>query len=152
MNEKIAIVLGSKSDIAHLEQGIKLLNECRIPFALEVISAHRNPDKLRDFCKKIEKKGVEVVIACAGLSAALPGFVASYVDIPVIGVPLDAGNLGGIESLLSIVEVPRGIGVVSTGIGKKGFINALLFALKILSLSSREYKKKFNTLAKKFKK
>jgi 5-(carboxyamino)imidazole ribonucleotide mutase len=151
-NTKIAIILGSKSDYQILEEGFKLLEEFRIPYRLEVISAHHNPERLRRFCNKAEKEGIKVIISCAGLSAALPGFIASYVKIPVIGVPLNSGNFGGLESLLSIVEVPRGIGLVSTGIGKKGFINAIIFSTKILSLTFREYKEKLKDLERRFKK
>jgi len=149
---KIAVILGSKSDKEKLISGFDLLKEYGIPYSLDIISAHRAPDKLRSFCRGLEKKGIEVVIACAGLSAALPGFVASYTELPVIGVPLDAGSLGGVESLLSIVEVPRGIGLVSTGIGKKGFVNAVMFALKLLSSSHNEYRPVFQRLVLKFKK
>ncbi len=152
MKEKIAIVLGSKSDLEYLEDGFRLLEDFNILYNLEIISAHRAPDKLRRFCKGIESKGVKVIIACAGLSAALPGFIASYVNIPVIGVPLDSGNLKGVESLLSIVEVPKGIGLVSTGIGKKGFINAIIFSLKVLSLHSADYAGILKALEAKFKK
>lgn len=152
MKERIAIVLGSKSDLECLKDGFRLLKDFDIPYSLEIISAHRVPDKLRRFCKKIEAKGVKVIIACAGLSAALPGFIASYVNIPVIGVPLDSGNLKGIESLLSITEVPKGIGLVSTGIGQKGFINAIIFSLKILSLPFGDYAVMLKALEAEFKK
>lgn len=148
---KLAVVIGSKSDVGTLKEGFELLRKYDISYTLDIISAHRHPDKLRTFCKDVEKKGIEVVVACAGLSAALPGFIASYVRIPVIGVPLSAGSLGGLESLLSIAEVPKGIGLVSAGIGEKGFVNALLFALKILSLSHKEYRIYYERLTQKFK-
>jgi len=144
---KIVIILGSRRDEEYLEKEFKLLEEFKIPYHKEIISAHRDPERLRKFCIKIKKEKIEVVITTCGLSCALPGFVASYVDIPVIGVPLDTGVLKGIESLLSIVEVPSGIGVVSTGLGRKGFINAVIFALKIISLKNERYK----TLLKKIK-
>ncbi|MBN2483394.1 MAG: AIR carboxylase family protein [Candidatus Omnitrophica bacterium] len=152
MKAKIAIVLGSKSDKARLEEGFSLLKAVRIGYTLEIISAHRNPDELRTFCKYAKRRGIEVIIACAGLAAALPGFIASYVDIPVIGVPLEGGPLNGFESLVSIVEVPKGIGLVSTGIGKKGFFNAIIFALRILACQHKEYQKALVTVTNKFKK
>lgn len=140
MEKSIIIILGSDSDRAVVEKGLCLLEEMGIPYLMEVISAHRQPDKLRDFCKGIKKDGQgKVIIACAGLSAALPGFVAAYTDLPVIGVPLDAGNFKGLESLLAIAEVPKGLGLVSTGVGGKGFLNAIIFAVKILSMESSEY-------------
>lgn len=108
MKEKIAIILGSKSDVARLKQGFAILDELKIQYSLDITSAHRNPDKLRKLCKELEKRDTKVVIACAGLACALPGFVASYVDIPVIGVPLKGGMLDGLDSLLSIVQVPKG--------------------------------------------
>ena len=152
MKKRIAIVLGSKSDLETIRPGLDILERLKIEYKLEVISAHRNPEELRRFCKRIERQGIEVVIACAGLSAALPGFIASYVNIPVVGVPLDAGEFKGLESLLSIVEVPKGLGLVSTGIGKKGFINAIVFSLKILSLSNKSFALKLKSLKNKFKK
>lgn len=152
MKAKIAIILGSTTDKTRLQDGFNLLKNARVAYTLEVISAHRNPDELRTFCKYAKRRGVEIIIACAGLSAALPGVVASYVDIPVIGVPLEGGPLNGIESLLSIAEVPKGIGLVSTGIGKKGFINGIIFALRILAGQYKEYRKPLGTIEKKFKK
>ena len=152
MKKDIAIILGSKSDVERLKEGFALLDELRIPYRLEIISAHRNPDKLRNLCKALEKDDIKVVIACAGLAAALPGFIASYVNIPVIGVPLDGGMFDGLDSLLSIVQVPKGLGLVSSGIGKRGFVNALITSLEILSLSDESYCSKLDQLKNKFKK
>ncbi len=149
---KIAIVVGSKSDLAVIKEGCDLLQQYKISYSLDIISAHRHPDKLREFCSKAEKNGTEVIIACAGLSAALPGCLAAYVSLPVIGVPLDAGSLGGLESLLSIVEVPKGIGLLSSGIGKKGFINAVIFAVTVLGLAHARYRSISRKLSQKFKK
>ncbi len=150
-DKKIAIILGSKSDLELLKDGFHLLEELNVPYRLEIISAHRDPDKLRKFCKEAKASGIEVIVACCGLSAALPGFVASYVDIPVIGVPLEGGVLKGIESLLSIVEVPKGLGLVGTGIGKKGFINALVFSFRLLSLKYPRYYRILKKLRDRFK-
>ncbi len=151
MKEKIAVVLGSKSDLAKLQEGVDILDEFKIPYRLEVISAHRNPEKLRNFCKQIESQGVEVVIAAAGLAAALPGFMASYLDIPVIGVALKGGLLDGLDSLFSIVSTPKGIGLASTGVGKSAFINAIIFSLEILALKDKECQPVLRELKQKFK-
>ena len=94
----------------------------------------------------------EVVIACAGLAAALPGFIASYVDIPVIGVALKGGMLDGLDALFSIVSTPKGIGLVSSGVGKSAFINAIIFALEILALGDKKYSLKLKQVKAKFKK
>src|SRR3989338_8964621 len=147
MKEKIAVILGSKSDLDNLKEGMDLLKEFKIPYSLDVISAHRNPEKLRKYCLELEKKGVEVVIACAGMAAALPGFIASYVDIPVIGVALKGGLLDGLDALFSMVSTPKGLGIASTGVGKSAFINAIIFSLEILAGKDKVY----NTVLKKIK-
>lgn len=151
MKEKIAVILGSKNDLPILEAGIKLLDELNVGYKLEIISAHRNPEALRKLCQGLEKEGIEVVIGCAGKAAALPGFVASYVDIPVIGVGLKGGALDGMDALLSIVSTPAGLGLVSSGLGKSAFINAIIFALEIISLKDKEYLTKLKILKDKFK-
>lgn len=147
---KIGIIVGSKSDLPKLEELLSLLKDLEISYSLDIISAHREPHRLRRRCKEWKDKR-EVIIAAAGLSAALPGFIASYVDIPVIGVPLEGGMLDGLDSLLSIVQVPKGIGLVSTGVGKKGLVNALIFAVKILALKDKEYQNKLKVLKRRFK-
>ncbi len=152
MKQKIAVILGSKSDLAKLKDGFDLLKEFKIPYALDVISAHRNPEKLRKLCQGMEKKGVETIIAAAGMAAALPGFVASYVNIPVIGVALKGGLLDGLDALFSIVSAPKGIGLVSSGVGKAGFINAIIVTLEILSLKDKLYSSKLKELKAKFNK
>jgi len=151
MEEKIVIITGSRSDLPILEEGIKLLNELKIEYRLETISAHRNPEKLRRFCKKMEDQGAEVIIGCAGCAAALPGFIASYVNIPVIGVALKGGALDGLDALLSIVSTPRGLGLVCSGIGKSAFVNAVIFSLEIFSLKDKKYFPKLKALKEKFK-
>ncbi|MBU2251292.1 MAG: AIR carboxylase family protein, partial [Candidatus Omnitrophica bacterium] len=116
-----------------------------------VISAHRNPEKLRKYCQEMESKGVEAVIACAGMAAALPGFIASYVDIPVIGVALKGGLLDGLDALFSMVSTPKGLGVASTGVGKSAFINAIIFSLEILAGKDKDYSAILKKLKAKFK-
>lgn len=151
MGKKIAVVLGSKSDLEKLQAGFELLDEFDIDYELKIISAHRNPDKLRKYCKELEKENIAAVIACAGLAAALPGFMASYLNIPVIGVGLKGGLADGLDSLFSIVSAPKGIGLTCSGLGKGGFINAIIFALEIFGLSDKESYSKLEKIKKKFK-
>jgi 5-(carboxyamino)imidazole ribonucleotide mutase len=151
MNEKIFIILGSKSDLESLDTGFNILKELGIEYRLEVISAHRNPDKLRSFCKDMQKQGANVVIACAGMAAALPGFIASYVDIPVIGVALKGGIMDGLDALFSMVSIPKGLGIAATGVGKSAFINAIILALEIIALKDKNYRLKLKALKAKFK-
>lgn len=149
--EKIVIILGSKSDHDKVKDGIALLEDLGVKYKLEIISAHRNPEKLRNFCAEIQDKGVQVVIACAGMAAALPGFVASYVDIPVIGVALEGGLMGGLDALFSVVSSPKGIGLVCSGVGKSAVINAIISSLQILALKDKNYLAKLKELKGKFK-
>ena len=129
--------MGSKSDWEIMSHSGRILSELNISHESKVISAHRTPDLLDDYCSKIEEEGVEVIIAGAGLAAALPGVIASKKTIPVIGVPLDSGSLSGLDALLSIVQMPPGIPVGTMGVGKCGAINAALFAASILSLNDK---------------
>jgi len=150
--KKILILLGSNSDFPQVEEGLKLLKDLKVDYELKVISAHRDPDKLRNYLKNIDKKGVKVIIACAGLSAALPGVVSSYVDIPVIGVPLYSRAFKGIDSLLSILQMPKGVPVACTTVGSSGIVNAVVLALRILALSGRKEKDLLKKVKKKFEK
>lgn len=151
MKKKIAVVLGSKNDLDKLEPGFSLMQEFKIPYSVDVISAHRHPDKLRSYCKQMEKEEVNVVIACAGMAAALPGFIASYVDIPVIGVALKGGVFDGLDAVFSMISIPKGMGVACSGVDKNGFINAIIFALQILALNDSQYSKLLLTVKKKFR-
>ncbi|MHA1917891.1 MAG: 5-(carboxyamino)imidazole ribonucleotide mutase [Candidatus Ranarchaeia archaeon] len=128
-NSKIAVVLGSKSDIDKAKSGLQILIDNKIPFEIRILSAHRNPKELTEF---IEQSEVKIFIAMAGLSAALPGFIASHTDKPVLGVPVESGTLGGLDSLLSIAQMPPGVPVATFGINNSK--NAALFAIKILDL------------------
>ena len=127
----ILFIIGSESDREQVAPAIDLMKQKTLSFELHVFSAHRNLPELVAFLK--EKQGeYRVVIAAAGLSAALPGVVASQVDLPVIGVPLVAGNLAGIDALLSILQLPKGTPVATMGIGKQGVLNAVHLADRIL--------------------
>jgi len=129
--QDVLFLIGSESDTPAVEPGLQLLSEKGISFDLKVISAHRDLEQLVAFLKA-EEAGYRLVIAAAGLSAALPGVVASLVKLPVIGVPLVAGQLSGIDALLSILQLPRGVPVATMGIGKQGVLNAVLLAERIL--------------------
>jgi 5-(carboxyamino)imidazole ribonucleotide mutase len=129
----VLFIIGSESDTAAVEPGLALLSEKGMSFDLKVISAHRNLEELVSFLRR-EEQGYRVVIAAAGLSAALPGVVASLVQRPVIGIPLVAGALSGMDALLSILQLPRGVPVATMGIGKQGVLNAVLLAERILKV------------------
>jgi 5-(carboxyamino)imidazole ribonucleotide mutase len=129
----ILIILGSPSDSKQMEPGIKLLEEKKISYDLKIYSAHRNMDELLEYLKKYEKS-YRVIIAAAGLSAALPGVVAAKVKLPVIGIPLISEPLIGIDALLSILQLPKGIPVATMGLGEQGVLNAIHLAERILNV------------------
>ncbi len=131
---KIAVVLGSESDLPTMEEGLKVLRDFRVPFELNILSAHRSPALVHDFAKAAEKKGLKVIIAGAGGAAHLAGVIASFTPLPVIGVPMETKSLEGIDSLLSTVQMPYGVPVATMAIGKSGAKNASIFALQILAL------------------
>ncbi len=128
----IGIVGGSKSDFPILENAVKMLKALKIRSELQVVSAHRTPDYLFEYAESAEARGIEIIIAGAGGAAHLPGMIAAKTHLPVIGVPIPTENLKGIDSLLSIVQMPRGIPVATMAIG--GAQNAALFAAAILAL------------------
>lgn len=132
----VAIVMGSDSDFAVMQKAADVLIEFKIPYEMRILSAHRVPNKLKEFVEKSENEGVKVFIAGAGLAAHLPGVIASMTYLPVIGVPLLSGTLNGIDSLLSIVQMPGGIPVATVGIDNSK--NAALLAVQIFSTSSNE--------------
>ncbi len=129
----VLFVIGSQSDEPAVQPALSLLEEKGISFELKVLSAHRNLEELVSFLRR-EEKGYRIVIAAAGLSAALPGVIASLVKLPVIGIPLVAGSLSGIDSLLSILQLPRGVPVATMGIGPQGVLNAVHLAERILAV------------------
>ncbi|MCS7258619.1 MAG: 5-(carboxyamino)imidazole ribonucleotide mutase [candidate division WOR-3 bacterium] len=135
----VAIVMGSKSDLPVMEEAQKKLNEFGIPSEIKIISAHRNPEAVRKFAQNAEKQGIKVIIAGAGGAAALPGVIAAYTTLPVIGVPIKS-ELLGIDSLLSISQMPKGVPVATMAIGVPGAINAAIFAAEVLALSNNKIK------------
>lgn len=137
---KIGIIMGSKSDWNVMKESCLLLEEFKIQYSRDIVSAHRTPDKMVDYAKYAETRGIKVIIAGAGGAAHLPGMVASLTTIPVIGVPIKSSKLNGIDSLLSIVQMPGGIPVASMAID--GAKNAALFAIAILATSDEEIEQK----------
>jgi phosphoribosylaminoimidazole carboxylase PurE protein len=131
----VSIVMGSKNDEGHLDATFKILGDMGIPWEKRVLSAHRNPEALRAYVAEAEGRGVRVFIAAAGLSAALPGVMASHTSKPVIGVPVPGGPLAGVDALLSMVQMPGGIPVATVGLGTHGPKNAAVLAAEILALS-----------------
>ena len=129
----VLFLVGSASDVAAVEPGLQLLKEKGIGFELKVLSAHRNLEELVAYLRA-EESGFRLVIAAAGLSAALPGVASSLVSLPVIGIPLVAGALSGIDALMSILQLPRGVPVATMGIGKQGVLNAVLLAERMLKM------------------
>jgi phosphoribosylaminoimidazole carboxylase PurE protein len=148
VKKKVAIVLGSKSDIGIAEKAETVLREFEIEFVTHVISAHRTPNKIRKFASEIDNNNIGVVIAIAGLSAHLPGIIASLTTIPVIGVPVGCGPLKGQDALYSIVQMPYGIPVASIGIDNAG--NAALFAVEVLSIGDPGLHNKMKRYRKQF--
>jgi len=130
----VSIVIGSKSDTSMVKPAVEMLEQLGIDCEVSVISAHRNPEKLRDYALQAEKRGIEVIIAAAGYAAHLPGTVASWTTLPVIGIPLPTSDLNGIDALLSITQMPAGVPVACVGIGTSGAKNAALLAAQILSM------------------
>jgi 5-(carboxyamino)imidazole ribonucleotide mutase len=132
----VAVIIGSKTDEEYIRPALELLDKLQISYDFSIISAHRNPDKIRDYALNIGEKGVEVIIAAAGAAAHLPGALASWntSSIPIIGVPLPTSELKGIDSLYSIVQMPSGVPVACVGIGTSGAKNAALLAAQILGL------------------
>ena len=136
----VALIMGSKSDWETMKYSEDTLLTLKIPFVTKIISAHRTPERMTDFSKEAEKNNFKVIIAGAGGAAHLPGMVASHTNLPVIGVPIQSSALKGIDSLLSIVQMPGGVPVATMSIGKAGAINAGIYAAKILSLSNNKLK------------
>jgi 5-(carboxyamino)imidazole ribonucleotide mutase len=134
MQPLVGVIMGSKSDWKTLRHTVQTLDRLAIPHERRVVSAHRTPDLLYDYVSSASKRGLEVIIAGAGGAAHLPGMAAAKTTLPVLGVPIESAVLRGVDSLLSIVQMPAGIPVGTFAIGKSGAINAALFAAAILAL------------------
>jgi 5-(carboxyamino)imidazole ribonucleotide mutase len=145
---KIAIIVGSKSDLPVAEKTEAVLKEFSVTYDTVVISAHRNPNKIKMFVRSAEENGYSAIIAIAGLAAHLPGVVASMTVLPVIGLPVESGPLRGQDALYSIVQMPSGIPVACVGIGNAS--NAALLAIEILSVEDKRLKEKMREYRKRF--
>ncbi len=130
----VSVVMGSKSDAETVQPMLDILKQMAIAYEVNVISAHRNPDKVREFAQGARKSGIEVIIAAAGGAAALPGVIASWTTLPVIGVPLASSDLKGVDALYSIVQMPAGIPVACVAVGTAGVKNAAYLAAEILGI------------------
>ena len=132
MTPKVSIIMGSTSDLPVMEKACKFLNDLQIPFEVNALSAHRTPDAVEQFAKGAKERGIKVIIAGAGMAAALPGVIAASTTLPVIGVPIK-GMLDGLDAMLSIIQMPPGIPVATVGVN--GAQNAAILAVEMLALS-----------------
>lgn len=139
MQAKVSIIMGSTSDLPIMEKAAKILNDFKIPFEINALSAHRTPEKVENFAKNAQKNGIKVIIAAAGMAAHLPGVIAANTPIPVIGVPIDA-SLKGIDSIFSILQMPPGIPVATVGVNAAQ--NAGILAAQILAVEDIDINKK----------
>ena len=142
--KKVSIVMGSESDFKTMRLCQKTLKILKVKFETKIISAHRTPKRMYEFAKKAEKNNIAVIIAGAGGSAHLPGMISALTSIPVLGVPIESKKLKGLDSLLSIVQMPKGIPVGTLAIGKDGAINAALLAASIIAINDKKTKKKLD--------
>ena len=153
MKPLVSIIMGSTSDLPVMEKAMKFLNEQQVPFEVNALSAHRTPDAVEQFAKGARERGVKVIIAAAGMAAALPGVIAASTTLPVIGVPIK-GMLDGLDSMLSIIQMPPGIPVATVGVNAS--LNAAILAAEIIALADKEVAEKVKAhkagLGKKIKK
>ena len=147
----ISIVMGSQSDWSTMKNAAVFLDELNIPFEKKIVSAHRTPERLYNYAKKAQKRGIKVIIAGAGGAAHLPGMIASLTSLPVLGVPIESKALKGIDSLLSIAQMPAGIPVGTLAIGDPGATNSAILALSIISVSNKSYLNKLEKWKKNLK-
>ena len=145
-SKKVSIVMGSQSDFKTMIFCEKVLKKLNIKFETKIISAHRTPNRMYEFAINAEKNGIAVIIAGAGGSAHLPGMISALTSLPVLGVPIESKKLKGLDSLLSIAQMPKGIPVGTLAIGKNGAINSALLAASIIGITDNKVKKKLNQL------
>jgi len=148
----VSIVMGSDSDLEIMREAAKALDEFGIAYEMDVTSAHRSPDRTADYAKKASGRGIRVIIAGAGGAAHLAGVIAAHTTLPVIGVPIPATSLQGMDSLLAIVQMPAGIPVATVAIGKPGATNAGILAAQMIGLSDSSVAKKLETYKEKLAK
>ena len=145
MSKKVSIVMGSQSDFKTMKSCQKILKQLNINFETKIISAHRTPERMFKYAKNAEKNGISVIIAGAGGSAHLPGMISALTSLPVLGVPIESKKLKGLDSLLSIAQMPKGIPVGTLAIGDDGAVNAALLAASIIGLSNPTLKRKLKS-------
>ncbi len=143
-SKKVSIIMGSKSDFQTMQLCEKVLKLLGVKYESKIISAHRTPDRMYKYAKNAEKNNIAVIIAGAGGSAHLPGMISALTSIPVLGVPIESKKLKGLDSLLSIVQMPKGIPVGTLAIGEDGAINAALLASSIIAVSDKKIKNNLN--------
>ena len=146
MVARVSIIMGSTSDLPIMEAAAKFLNQMEIPFEMNALSAHRTPKEVEEFATKAEQRGIEVIIAGAGMAAHLAGAIAANTTLPVIGIPCKSSNLDGIDALLSTVQMPPGIPVATVGIN--GAVNAALLSAQILAVTDEEIAAKLDAKRK----
>lgn len=149
MRPVVGIVMGSDSDLAVMEEAGKVLDSFGIGYEITIASAHRSPDKTREYIHSAEKNGIKIIIAGAGWAAHLAGVIAAETTMPVIGVPIDSSPLLGLDSILSILQMPSGIPVATMALGKGGAKNAAILAVQILAVSDESLQKKLRAYKKK---
>ena len=149
MKPLVGVIMGSISDWEYMKKAVEVLEEFGVPYEVKVVSAHRTPEKMYEYARTARRRGLEVIIAGAGGAAHLPGMTASLTTLPVIGVPIPTKNLGGVDSLYSIVQMPAGIPVATVAIGNA--TNAGLLAVRILSIKYKKYAKKLEEYEKSLK-
>ena len=151
MAEKVALVIGSKNDLPYLDGAKEILDHFGIVYEIKVLSAHRSLDETMAFAETAESDGFEVIVACAGMAAHLPGVIAAKTILPVIGVPLPTSDIQGIDALMSIVQMPSGVPVATMAIGKAGVKNGAILAASILSRKDPALREKFIAFKKSLK-
>ena len=142
MSAKIGVIMGSQSDWSTMKNTVDVIDSFNIPYELNIVSAHRTPNRLYEYAKQAEAKGIKVIIAGAGGAAHLPGMIASLTTLPVLGVPILSEAMKGMDSLLSIVQMPSGVPVGTLAIGQSGATNAGLLSLQILAINDQVLAKK----------
>jgi 5-(carboxyamino)imidazole ribonucleotide mutase len=145
---EVAVVMGSKSDMPVMERTCRTLEQLGIGYTVLVLSAHRTPDKTREFARSAARRGIKIIIAGAGMAAHLAGAIAAGTLLPVIGVPLPGSHLNGVDALYSTVQMPSGVPVATMAIGPAGATNAAVFAAEMLALSDRALKKRLDAYRK----
>lgn len=133
----VGVIMGSRSDAATMEEACKILDALGVPYEARIVSAHRTPDRMHEYAESAKGRGLKVIIAGAGGAAHLPGMVAGSTPLPVFGVPIQSRALNGVDSLYSIVQMPKGVPVGTLSIGASGAANAALLAVRVLALSDQ---------------